>query len=300
VEDDVVNSLAVFGFSQYEAKAYCGLLGRNPINAYELAKASNIPPSKIYETLNRLQQKGCVLVYKSEPILYGPVPIEDVLARMKMRMSRALEDAELALKHIRKPTEAGLTWSLDGAANLVESMETAITRSQRRIFGAIWDEEMGRLAGALRDAATRGVELQIAVYGTFELGVDYTYDLSLCGSSAQERLGGRRLSALVVDDREVIVAELAGTSADHGIWTKNPVVSLLATEYIKEEIMGRVLINELGEERYQALRRSRPELLRMLKSEDRPAHQEELAAKVGNLVINTRPARRSRSTSRDG
>ncbi len=132
---------------------------------------------------------------------------------------------------------------------------------------ALWDAELEVLAGPLREAHGRGVELQVAVYGNFDLGVPETYDLTLCGMSAQERLGGRRLTVLVVDRKEAVVAELAGGNSGEGIRTENRVMSLLATEYVKDEIMGMTLIDELGEERYWALREKRPELVSMLRPE---------------------------------
>jgi hypothetical protein len=50
-----------------------------------------------------------------------------------------------------------------------------------------------------------------------------------------------------------VVADLTGGDPGEGIRTENGVMSLLATEYIKEEIMSMTLMDELGEERYWAL-----------------------------------------------
>jgi hypothetical protein len=109
--------------------------------------------------------------------------------------------------------------------------------------------------------------LQIAIYGTFQLGVPHTYDLTLCGQSAQERLGGRRLSVVIGDARESAIAEFTTHGNDQGIWTRNTVIALLATEYVKADIMGHGLINELGEERYQALKSENSVLAAMLRFE---------------------------------
>ena len=64
-----------------------------------------------------------------------------------------------------------------------------------------------------------------------------------------------------------MVAELTGGDPGEGIRTENGVMSLLATEYVKDEIMDMTLIDELGEERYWALREKRQELISMVKSE---------------------------------
>ena len=72
--DELVQRLQALGFSQYEARAYCALLQKSPANGHEVAKLAAIPTSKVYETLERLKQKGAVLVQRSEPTLWAPVP----------------------------------------------------------------------------------------------------------------------------------------------------------------------------------------------------------------------------------
>ena len=268
--DNVIEQLERLGFSQYEAQAYCALVQRAPMNGHEVSRAANIPPSKIYETLQRLHQKGAVLIYRSEPMLYTPVPYTDLLARLRQQTENTFREVELGLSQLTRQTETGLTWSLSGAEYIVDALLRVIKRADEIIFAALWDDELPDLIPALREAHQRGVELQIATYGIIDPGLPSTYDLRLCGISAQERLEGRRLCALVADRKETITAELTGSKQDQGIWTQNRVISLLATEYIKEEIMGRCLINELGEERYQQMRRERPALLSML----RPARNE--------------------------
>lgn len=268
--ESLVAQMAALGFSQYEARAYCALLQKSPLNGHEVSRAAGIPPSKIYETLGRLHQKGAVLLYRSDPVLYAPVPYGDLLAGLRQRLEATMAEVQQGFADLAQEPDLGLTWSLEGTQGIVEAMTHAISRAGRRIFAALWDEELEYLAPALRAAHSRGVELQVAVYGAFALGVPHTYDLTLCGRSSQERLDGRRLAVLVRDDCETVVSELAGGGSDQAIWTENAVISLLAAEYIKEEIMGRCLINELGEERYQALRDRRPELRAMLRHEGRP------------------------------
>jgi HTH-type transcriptional regulator, sugar sensing transcriptional regulator len=265
--DELIEHMKMFDFSQYETRAYCALLQKSPMNGHEVSRVAAIPPSKIYETLQRLHLKGAVLIYRSDPTLYSPVPYEDLISRLRQQTNASFLIIEQQLGNLKKPGETDLTWSLTGVANIVDTMIHIIERCEKCIFAALWDQEMPSLEKALKAAFHRGVELQIAVYGTFDLGVPSTYDLTLCGQSAQERLGNRRLSVLVGDREETTVAELIGNNRDQGIWTQNTVLSLLATEYVKEEIMGRCLINELGEERYQMLRREKPALLSMLRSE---------------------------------
>lgn len=265
--ETLVEQMSTFNFSPYETRAYCALLQKSPMNGHEVSKTAGIPPSKVYETLQRLHQKGAVLIYHSESTLYSPVPYQDLLARLRQHNEDTLQEIEQELGQLKQESNESLTWSLTGTANIIDVMKRIISRSTRCIYAALWDQELAELANALKQAHNRGVELQIAVYGSFHLDIPHTYDLTLCGQSAQERLDGRRLSALIRDHSETAIAEFTGKEHDQCIWTQNTVLALLATEYVKEEIMGRSLISALGEERYKTLRREHPILATMLRHE---------------------------------
>jgi sugar-specific transcriptional regulator TrmB len=56
----VIFKLVQLGFSEYEAKAYVALLGENPLTAYEIAKNSGIPTSKIYEVIRKLENRRTI------------------------------------------------------------------------------------------------------------------------------------------------------------------------------------------------------------------------------------------------
>lgn len=265
--DDLLQHMALLGFSAYETRVYYALCQRSPMNGHEVSKAAGIPTSKVYETLQRLQHKGAVFLYRSDSVLYAPVPYENVLAKFQDKVKNAVDVIEKTFTHLEHAMEPTLTWSLSETESIVKQMQSVIAQAQTVIFAGLWDPELLRLDETLRSAHRRGVELQIAIYGTHQLGVPYTYDLAKCGESAQQRLNGRRLSVIVADRRDTVIAELSATRSE-GIWTQNKVVSLLGMEYVKEDIMGRGLINELGEEKYAVLRSEQPALRNMLRLED--------------------------------
>jgi sugar-specific transcriptional regulator TrmB len=266
-ESKLVDALQALGFTIYEAKTYLALLRLGaPANGYEAARAAGIPTSKIYETLRRLSEKGAVMVNTSAPITYAPVPHRDLTARLRDRSEATLATVEMGLAAIPAGGEPSLTWTIAGADNVVARMRQLVQRAEHSIFAALWDAELAVLAAPLTQAHARGVELQVAIYGTQLLEVPFTYDLALCGASAQERLGGRRLAVLIRDGAEAIAAETHPAGAE-AIWSQNRVFALLCTEYAKSDIMGRCLIDALGEVAYQRLRRERPELRTMLRPE---------------------------------
>src|SRR5215469_2844124 len=93
-----VQRLIDLGFSQYEAQAYVGLLGREPMTGYALSNVTGIPQPKVYETLRRLTAKGVVAAMDSEPARFVAVPADQLLADLEgsFRTRLAGAQAELA------------------------------------------------------------------------------------------------------------------------------------------------------------------------------------------------------------
>src|SRR5574337_627872 len=66
---DLAVSLEEFGLSKYEAQAYVTLITKGTISAGELAYYSNLPRTKVYPTLLKLERKKIAIISKSKPIM---------------------------------------------------------------------------------------------------------------------------------------------------------------------------------------------------------------------------------------
>lgn len=72
-------------------------------------------------------------------------------------------------------------------------------------------------------------------------------------TSARLLLSGRRLAVVVADDDHTLAASFGDRTPDEAVLTTNPVTSLLAVEYIKADITGRLMINAMTPQAYQDL-----------------------------------------------
>jgi len=70
-------SLEEFGLSKYESQAYVALISRGTIAASELAYYSEVPRTKIYPTLLKLENKKLAIISKSKPIMCTAIAPED-------------------------------------------------------------------------------------------------------------------------------------------------------------------------------------------------------------------------------
>ncbi len=76
------------GLTDYEARAYLGLLREGPLTGYAVAKASGIPTSKSYEAVDGLARKGGATLLPGDPPRHAAVPPDALLAQARQRMRR--------------------------------------------------------------------------------------------------------------------------------------------------------------------------------------------------------------------
>ena len=78
VQEQVLTvSLEEFGLSKYEACAYVALISKGNISASELAYYADIPRTKVYPILLKLEKKKLVIISKSKPIMCTAISPED-------------------------------------------------------------------------------------------------------------------------------------------------------------------------------------------------------------------------------
>ena len=67
---EIIGGLEEAGLSKYESSAYYNLLGKGMVSATEIAYCSNLPRTKIYSVLKKLEKKKLVLINYQKPLIY--------------------------------------------------------------------------------------------------------------------------------------------------------------------------------------------------------------------------------------
>jgi len=70
-------SLEEFGLSKYEARAYVTLISKGTLSASELAYYAELPRTKVYPILLKLEKKKLVIISKRKPIMCTAIAPED-------------------------------------------------------------------------------------------------------------------------------------------------------------------------------------------------------------------------------
>jgi len=110
--DQTLLKLHQLGFSEYEAKAYITLLKNSPVTGYELSKNSGVPRSMIYQTLQRLIDKGAALSIMGQPIKYIPTNAQELLGRLRNNYNALVDDLDEKLSQLSKVVDYSYFWNL--------------------------------------------------------------------------------------------------------------------------------------------------------------------------------------------
>lgn len=253
--NDTIYKLSQFGFSTYEAKAYLALLQRNPAIGYEVSKIARIPTAKIYETLTSLRNKGIILSSTSDPVLYYPIDPDVLLKRLHREFDEKMESLNGLLNNVSPIPDIDITWNLSGYRAVIEKMISVIQNATKDLLVSLWPQEAEAVKEQLVSAEDRGIRVVAGIFGAYNPGCTYTVNLESCGDSSQKRLG-KRLNVVVGDSKEVVISEMDSDEGTLGIWATTPCIILTAKEYIKHDIWGKALIDELGKERFDEMCRS--------------------------------------------
>ena len=98
-------SLEEFGLSKYEAQAYVALISKGTISASELSYYSEIPRTKVYPTLLKLENKKLVIISKSKPIMCTAISPEDAFDEVIHEQINKVNAMNTLVSNLKKASE---------------------------------------------------------------------------------------------------------------------------------------------------------------------------------------------------
>ena len=164
--ESIIESLETFGLTRYEAKAYIGMTNLISGKAEDIAKASEIPRSKIYNTLKELDKKGFITITHTRPLLYQVVPPSEIFKRKKEELIRELESSEEKLDEIYNDNISEIqapVWLIKTSENIINKEIEIVKRAKKSInmrIGFMLEGEGEALIKAFKELP-RGVKIRI-------------------------------------------------------------------------------------------------------------------------------------------
>lgn len=244
--EKILIEIQKIGFSQYESKAYISLLQHSPVTGYELSKRSGVPRSMIYEVINKLNDKGAIYVIPTDPIKYSPVPAPRFLARIRKNIDNTFDFLETSLTDLAQVREMDVVSHINGNKLIMNEMLSIIDGATKELWLSVWHPQASLLVETVQEAENRDVKVLSMVFGDESccLGATFHHDY-MTADVVKERIGGK-LTIVARDKEEAIIANFVNAEASWAVKTKDPALVLIATEFIRHDIMIEAITRQIG------------------------------------------------------
>lgn len=222
--------------TDYEARAYAGLVSAGPSSAGELSKQANVPYSRIYDILSRLERRGWVEVQSGRPTKYKAKAPAEVVRLLKIEQERQLKElGEGVVRELEPLYERRVeakrpdVWIIRGGSNLLAKAGEMLAHAQVEALISLprMTDEIARLGAFLPALGAKNIAVRVLA----------SEKPKLEKSSLPPNLEIRRRDTLfgggvIVDGREVLLV-LGGEGELVGIWSDEVGLTRFAKEYFE-------------------------------------------------------------------
>jgi HTH-type transcriptional regulator, sugar sensing transcriptional regulator len=99
---DLPGSLEEFGLSKYEARAYLTMIGKGSLAVSEIAYYANLPRTKLYQTVKKLEKKKLAVISKQKPLICSAIPPEEAFAEIVNLHDRRVRNMKKIIDSLQK------------------------------------------------------------------------------------------------------------------------------------------------------------------------------------------------------
>ncbi|MEN0665132.1 helix-turn-helix domain-containing protein [Caldifermentibacillus hisashii] len=263
--ESIYIELQKLGFSQYECKAYIGLLKNSPVTGYEVSKRTGVPRSMIYEVLGKLLDKGAIYVVPSEPVKYSPIPAKDLIQRLRKSFEETFDILEQQLPSIESERETDVIWNIRSHEHVIEEMQNMIRSAKNELWLSVWEKQVPQIKEAVDERVKEGIHIFTILFGAPDTQLGLTFHHNYMPPDVVKKRMGGHLTVAARDGEEVLIANFTERSFAWAVKTTDPALVLIATEYIRHDIMIEEITKEFGADKLDALWRTNIDLSHVVK-----------------------------------
>lgn len=100
--NDLPGSLEEFGLSKYEARAYLTMIGKGSLAVSEIAYYANLPRTKVYQTVKKLEKKKLAVISKQKPLICSAIPPEEAFTEIVNLHDRRVKNMRKIVDSLQK------------------------------------------------------------------------------------------------------------------------------------------------------------------------------------------------------
>ncbi len=130
-----VRALTDLGLNNLEALVYLSLLKTPGSTGYRIAKNLGKAVSNVYQAMESLAKQGFIILhYEGKDRLYSPVPVNELISRLKSDVERKTRLLEEELKNMETPPLETAIYKIDNKEQLFTKIGTLIEQANKSIL----------------------------------------------------------------------------------------------------------------------------------------------------------------------
>jgi sugar-specific transcriptional regulator TrmB len=254
IDARVIAALTDLGFSQYEARTYAGLIGREPMTGYAIAKDTLVPQPKVYETLGRLVERGAVLQVSGSPAKFVAVPPARVLSQLETSFRQRMATVELEVSRMRRESSQAHEFRMykesDSWIGIVSAANALIGGAAERIYVSGHGTYLDALGEEIGAADRRGVRVDILSFGElpFSLHNGIVIRHSSTDGTVYRHHQARHL-AITCDTTAALWALAPEGDKWEAMWSDNdPLLTALVKGFVRHDIFSQRMFRDFSTE----------------------------------------------------
>jgi HTH-type transcriptional regulator, sugar sensing transcriptional regulator len=218
--NDLPGSLEEFGLSKYEARAYLTMIGKGSLAASEIAYYANLPRTKIYQTLKKLEKKRLAIVSKQKPLICSAIPPEEAFAEIVNLHERRVKNMRKIVERLQKLNDEGQRpkgseerrYFILDANSALEKIGNLISHSRSLVTATLdaWGLRLlSQCKPSLVRAVTNGVQIRVIV-GSQCAGSESLFSLP---EGIDLRMGEAASNLITVDSTHMVSVDSSNGKA---------------------------------------------------------------------------------------
>ncbi|WP_226042553.1 helix-turn-helix domain-containing protein [Natrinema sp. DC36] len=165
--EEAVTTLEELGLTEYESRCLVALVRISKGTAKEISQVADIPRSRVYDTIERLDRKALVSVQQTEPRQYKAVPVDTACRRLREDFDSRINAAENALGQLEEPDsrdDEGM-WEITQKEHVTERVVLFLEDAEDTVHYLVPATEVvdREILLALGSTADRGVDVYVEV-----------------------------------------------------------------------------------------------------------------------------------------
>ena len=160
---EIASTLALFGLSDYEARAYVALVAVGPASATSVAELAQIPRTSAYKVMESLERKGFAQLLQGKPRSFAPIDPTELSRRLAGRLEVAFSKIASVKDLLSERGVPQLVYTIMGRERVLDKIGEMLDKSQHTFVmsSPSLPEIRTRLSKRFSSAVARGVRVTV-------------------------------------------------------------------------------------------------------------------------------------------